>query len=117
MKQKVAVTGAFSYSGKYIAHRLLARGEEVITLTNHPNRPDPFEGKIKAYPLNFMNESELTKNLEGIDTLYNTYYKAAGTSRGKSGCEAHCTHQYHKSICRFEFAVFWGKGGQRKSRN
>lgn len=74
MKQKVAVTGAFSYSGKYIAQRLLARSEEVITFTNHPNRPDPFEGKIKAYPLNFMDESELIKNLKGIDTLYNTYW-------------------------------------------
>jgi uncharacterized protein YbjT (DUF2867 family) len=71
---KTAVTGAFSYSGKYIARRLLARGEEVITLTNHPNRPDPFEGKIKAYPLNFMDESELIKNLKGVDTLYNTYW-------------------------------------------
>ena len=74
MKQKVAVTGAFSYSGKYIAHRLLARGEEVVTLTNHPNRPDPFGGKIKAYPLNFMDENELIKNLKGVDTLYNTYW-------------------------------------------
>ena len=27
---KIAVTGAFSYSGKYITRRLLARGEEVI---------------------------------------------------------------------------------------
>ena len=74
MKQKVAITGAFSYSGKYIARRLLARGEEVITLTNHPNRPDPFKGKIKAYPLNFMDDSELIKNLKGIDILYNTYW-------------------------------------------
>jgi uncharacterized protein YbjT (DUF2867 family) len=74
MKQKMAVTGVFSYSGKYIAHRLLARGEEVVTLTNHPNRPDPFEGKIKVYPLNFLDESELIKNLKGVDTLYNTYW-------------------------------------------
>jgi NADH dehydrogenase len=74
MKQKVAVTGAFSYSGKYIARRLLARGEEVVTLTNHPNRSDPFEGKIKAYPLNFMDEGELINHLKGIDTLYNTYW-------------------------------------------
>jgi nucleoside-diphosphate-sugar epimerase len=50
---KIAVTGAFSYSGKYITSRLLARGEEVITLTNHPNRPDPFDGKVKAFPLDF----------------------------------------------------------------
>ena len=50
---KIAVTGAFSYSGKYITKRLLERGEEVITLTGHPNRPDPFNGKVKAYPLDF----------------------------------------------------------------
>ncbi len=71
---KIAVTGAFSYSGKYITSRLLARGEEVITLTNHPNRPDPFEGKVKAFPLNFNNEEELVKNLSGIDVLVNTYW-------------------------------------------
>ncbi len=51
---KIAITGAFSYSGKYIAQRLLARGEEVITLTGHPNRPDPFSGKVKAFPLEFQ---------------------------------------------------------------
>ncbi|MFN8411903.1 MAG: NAD(P)H-binding protein [Anaerolineales bacterium] len=71
---KIAVTGAFSYSGKYITSRLLARGEDVITLTNHPNRPDPFEGKVKAYPLNFNNEEKLIKNLIGIDVLVNTYW-------------------------------------------
>ncbi len=56
---KIAVTGAFSYSGKYITSRLLARGEDVITLTNHPNRPDPFAGKVKAFPLDFNNADEL----------------------------------------------------------
>ena len=71
---KVAVTGAFSYSGKYIARRLLERGEEIITLTGHPNRPDPFEGKVKAYPLNFSNETELAASLGGVHTLYNTYW-------------------------------------------
>jgi len=71
---KIAVTGAFSYSGKYITRRLLARGEEVFTLTNHPNRPDPFEGKVKAFPLNFADESELIENLRGADVLINTYW-------------------------------------------
>jgi NADH dehydrogenase len=71
---KIAITGAFSYSGKYITSRLLARGEEVITLTNHPNRPDPFAGKVKAFPLNFSREEELTNNLKGIDVLVNTYW-------------------------------------------
>jgi len=71
---KIAVTGAFSYSGKYITNRLLARGEEVITLTGHPNRPDPFEGKVKAYPLDFENEEGLVNSLQGVHTFYNTYW-------------------------------------------
>jgi len=71
---KIAVTGAFSYSGKYITSRLLARGEELITLTNHPNRPDPFAGKVKAFPLNFKNEDELISTLRGMDVLVNTYW-------------------------------------------
>ncbi len=71
---KIAVTGAFSYSGKYITSRLLERGEEVITLTNHPNRVDPFEGKVKTFPLNFNNEEELIKNLSGVDVFVNTYW-------------------------------------------
>ncbi len=71
---KIAVTGAFSYSGKYITKRLLERGEEVFTLTNHPNRPDPFNGKVKAFPLNFSNENELVTNLRGADVLVNTYW-------------------------------------------
>lgn len=70
---KIAVTGAFSYSGKYIAKRLLERGEEVITLTGHPNRPDPFGGKVKAFPLDF-DETGMTRSLNGVDVLVNTYW-------------------------------------------
>ena len=70
---KIAVTGAFSYSGKYITRRLLARGEEVITLTGHPDRPDPFSGKVKAYPLDF-DEANMTHSLQGVDVLVNTYW-------------------------------------------
>jgi len=70
---KVAVTGAFSFSGKYITKRLLARGEEVITLTGHPNRPDPFNGKVKVYPLDFE-QAGMTQSLQGVDVLVNTYW-------------------------------------------
>ena len=70
---KIAVTGAFSYSGKYITKRLLERGEEVITLTGHPNRPDPFGGKVKAYPLDF-DQAGMTRSLQGVDILVNTYW-------------------------------------------
>lgn len=71
---KIAVTGAFSYSGKYITRRLLERGEDVITLTNHPDRPDPFGGKVKAFPLDFSKEDELVQSLHGVEVLVNTYW-------------------------------------------
>lgn len=70
---KIAVTGAFSYSGKYITRRLLERGEEVITLTGHPNRPDPFGGKVRAYPLDF-DEAGMARSLQGVEVLVNTYW-------------------------------------------
>ncbi len=71
---KIVVTGAFSYSGKYITHKLLAKGEQVITLTNHPNRPDPFAGRVKAFPLDFSQEKELATHLAGAEVLVNTYW-------------------------------------------
>lgn len=70
---KIAVTGSFSYSGKYITRQLLERGEKVITLTGHPNRPDPFNGQVKAYPLDF-DEAGMTKSLQSVDVLVNTYW-------------------------------------------
>jgi NADH dehydrogenase len=70
---KTAVTGAFSYSGKYITRHILAQGHEVITLTGHPKRPDPFGGKVKAYPLDF-DMAGMARSLAGVDTLYNTYW-------------------------------------------
>ncbi len=70
---RIAVTGSFSYSGKYITRRLLARKEEVITLTGHPNRPDPFGGQVKAFPLDF-DETGLARSLQGTEVLVNTYW-------------------------------------------
>jgi NADH dehydrogenase len=69
-----AVTGAFGYSGKYITKRLLVRNHEVITLTNSPDRTNPFAGQVKPYPFNFDNTKELTRSLRGVAVLYNTYW-------------------------------------------
>jgi uncharacterized protein YbjT (DUF2867 family) len=75
MKQRLAaVTGAFGFTGQYIAKRLLDSGQEVITLTNSPERANPFGGRIKAYPFNFDNPEELKKTLQGVSVLYNTYW-------------------------------------------
>jgi uncharacterized protein YbjT (DUF2867 family) len=69
-----AVTGAFSYTGKYITRLLLAQGREVITLTGHPDRPNEFGGKVKALAYHFDQPDRLAQSLEGVDTLYNTYW-------------------------------------------
>ena len=69
-----AVTGAFGYSGKYIAKRLLDRGHQVITLTNSPDRANPFADRVKPYPFNFDKPEELTRSLRGVSVLYNTYW-------------------------------------------
>ncbi|RME88941.1 MAG: NAD-dependent epimerase/dehydratase family protein [Anaerolineae bacterium] len=74
MSERVAVTGAFGYTGKYITRRLLEQGYEVITLTGHPNRPDPFDGRVRAFPFHFDDEDALTDTLRGVTALYNTYW-------------------------------------------
>ncbi len=71
---KIAVTGAYSYSGKYITARLLARGAEVITLTGHPDRSDPFDGRVRAFPLDFSSPPRLEEALHGCNVLVNTYW-------------------------------------------
>jgi uncharacterized protein YbjT (DUF2867 family) len=74
MKELHAVTGAFGYLGKYIAARLLHKGVNVITLTNSPNRANPFAGRVKAYPFNFDDQEKLVDSLRGVSVLYNTYW-------------------------------------------
>jgi len=68
------VTGAFGYTGKYIARRLLADGIRVKTLTGHLERPDPFGGQVAAAPFNFDDPPALIDQLSGASTLYNTYW-------------------------------------------
>jgi NADH dehydrogenase len=68
------VTGAFGYTGKRITRRLLEMGKQVKTLTGHPDRPNPFNGQVKAMPFNFEQPDELARSLEGATTLYNTYW-------------------------------------------
>lgn len=71
---RVAVTGAFGYSGRYIARRLLGAGHDVITLTNSPNRRNPFGDKVKAVPFHFDQPERLVQSLQGADVLINTYW-------------------------------------------
>jgi NADH dehydrogenase len=79
----VAVTGAFSYTGQYIARQLLNEGRRVITLTRDPDRPHELQGKVPAFRLDFSNPALLREALSGAEVLVNTYwvrYNYAGSS-------------------------------------
>ena len=68
------VTGAFGYSGRWIARELLSRGKKVRTLTNAVGRDDPFQGMVEVMPIDFSNHDLLVSSLRGADVLYNTYW-------------------------------------------
>ena len=70
----VTVTGAFSYTGKYVARILLERGCRVRTLTGHPGRQNPFGEAVEVFPYNFDRPDQIRKSLLGTSTLINTYW-------------------------------------------
>ncbi|MHB8657295.1 MAG: SDR family oxidoreductase [Solirubrobacteraceae bacterium] len=68
------VTGAFSYSGSHIAARLLDSGRRVRTLTHHPDRPHPLQPSVDTRKYRFDDPAALTDSLQGVGTLYNTFW-------------------------------------------
>ncbi len=69
-----AVTGAFGFSGSRIARRLLEAGQEVLTLTNSPDRPSDLRGAVRVEPLDMRRPEALTRSLDGVSVLHNTYW-------------------------------------------
>lgn len=73
-----AVTGAFGFTGRFIAQRLLDSGQPVRTLTRRPrlqgSATDPFHGQVQALPMDFDRPEALAESLRGVSTLYNTYW-------------------------------------------
>jgi uncharacterized protein YbjT (DUF2867 family) len=75
------VTGAYSYTGRFIASRLLADGRQVRTLSRRPRGPDDLD--LPTAPLQFEDVAALVESLRGAETLYNTYwirFSHAGTT-------------------------------------
>lgn len=69
-----AVTGALGYSGMAITERLLAQGVRVRTLTNSPNRPNPFGAQLEIRPYTWDDAGAMVENLRGVEVLVNTYW-------------------------------------------
>jgi uncharacterized protein YbjT (DUF2867 family) len=72
---KAAVTGVFSYSGRFIAEALLARGSEVVALgRSRPSTSESLAERVTFYPLLLDNEEALASALSGSEVLFNTYW-------------------------------------------
>jgi len=111
-----AVTGAFSFTGGFIARRLLADGRRVRTLTNQPRRTGAEEMDVEVAPLQFTDREALIESLRGVDVLYNTYwirYPHAGVGFGDAiantrrlmgaAAEAGVRKVVHISVCNPSF--------------
>lgn len=65
------VTGAFSFTGRYIAARLLEAGREVRTVTRRQESESPFGDRVRTFP---PGPDGIAAALEGAEALYNTYW-------------------------------------------
>jgi NADH dehydrogenase len=69
------VTGAFSHIGSHIARLLLDQGRAVRTLTHHVDRPHELRQRgVEVHRYSFEDPDRLVRSLQGIETLYNTYW-------------------------------------------
>lgn len=68
------VTGAFGYSGRFIARELRARGIAVKTLVSHRHLVPAATDSIAVEPLDFLSAEALAERIRGADVFYNTYW-------------------------------------------
>jgi uncharacterized protein YbjT (DUF2867 family) len=74
MAELHVVTGAFGFTGKHIARRLLDVGIAVRTLTGHADRSSALRDSVDVRPLQFTDTARLVSDLAGARVLYNTYW-------------------------------------------
>ena len=68
-----AVTGAFSFTGRAIAGRLLSEGRDVVTLVRRHGAPDT-DSRIRTAIVTLDDTARLADALHGVDTMYNTHW-------------------------------------------
>jgi len=80
MRTQIAITGALSYTGRYITQLLINRfGANNIRIVNICNRKqkNPFADtglELIEYPYSFQNPSDMSKALEGSRLFVATYF-------------------------------------------
>ena len=98
------VTGAFGYTGGYVARRLVDEGVRVRTLSRRPAGRNPLGALVETAPLDFSDTGGLRRSMQGAGILYNTYW--IRYARGKMTFD----HAVENSRTLFEAAVDAGVG-------
>ena len=98
------VTGAFGYTGGYVARRLVDDGVRVRTLSRRPAGRNPLGALVESAPLDFSDTGGLRRSMEGAGVLYNTYW--IRYARGETTFD----HAVENSRTLFEAAVDAGVG-------
>ncbi len=84
---RIAITGAYGFSGKYAAKELAKRGYEFATLTSRPKPHDAPSYIADTHPLNFDDKTSLKDAMQGCSALVNTYwirYRHRGATHEKA---------------------------------
>lgn len=71
---KASLTGAFSYTGRYIARKLIENGIVFKAITNHPRSLLFPDVTIPVSPLQFTNSELMVEAMAGSDVFINTYW-------------------------------------------
>ena len=98
------VTGAFGYTGGYVARRLVDDGVRVRTLSRRPAGRNPLGALVESAPLDFSDTGGLRRSMQGAGVLYNTYW--IRYARGKMTFD----HAVENTGTLFEAAVEAGVG-------
>ena len=72
--ERAVVTGAFGYTGGYVARRLIHQGVCVRTLSRRGKGPTALGRMLETAPLDFSEPDSLRRSMEGAGVLYNTYW-------------------------------------------
>jgi nucleoside-diphosphate-sugar epimerase len=69
-----AITGAFGFTGRALAKRLLDDGRDLVTLSRRSGDGDPLRDRLRVEPFDTDRPDHLVASLAGVDTLFNTYW-------------------------------------------
>ena len=71
---RVAVTGAFGFTGRALAEQLLASGHDIVNLSRRSSEGDPLAGRLITHALDASRPDGLRAALAGVNVLYNTWW-------------------------------------------